>query len=141
MVGFSSALGAQVSALEEALTVVAQEHSVHESVKVAVGELKRAWLPISHRRSERRRVSSCPLSVKMGLTTSCVASPKPLVLHLNCHFRRSREKAFTAVRKSPKGVLDVGEILTASDGETDRPKVEPCSLAFYVSHVTGRVQV
>ena len=47
----------------------------------------------------------------------------------------------TSKSKSPKGVLDVGEILTASDGKTDRPKVEPCSLAFYVSHVTGRVQV
>ena len=82
------------------------------------------------------------------------------MLHLNCQFRRSGEKAFTAVRrqrgrmtltacctcsrqksKSPKGVLDVGEILSASDEGTERPKVEPCNLAFCVSHVAGRIRV
>ena len=47
----------------------------------------------------------------------------------------------TSKSKSPKGVLDVGEILSASDEETERPKVEPCSLAFCVSHVAGRVHV
>ena len=43
--------------------------------------------------------------------------------------------------KSPKGVLDLGEILSASDEGTERPKVEPCNLAFCVSHVAGRVHV
>ena len=33
------------------------------------------------------------------------------------------------------------EILSASDEETERPKVEPCSLAFCVSHVAVRVHV
>ena len=106
------------------------------------------------------RVSSCPLiwqdgpdNNMCGLADALDAAPElsiPQVeresVHCSAPSARTDDShselyMLPSKSKSPKGVLDVGEILSASDEETERPKVEPCSLAFCVSHVAGRVHV